>query len=384
LKARRRRSQLGSLRLEGATWSLRYRELGADPETGRPTRREREVKLGTTSTLRSRAAARRAADLIVERVSPALVTRGTRLEVREYLERRYLPFRVALAKPGTRAVFASYARKWIAPAFSGRFLHEVDNGAAQEFIARLAGAGLVSSTIRSVVALLKRMLEAAIAEGYAASSLDKRSLTFPAVSTVQAAPRCFTIEESRRIIAAAEQPWRALYQILAATGLRIGEVLALEWRHCDFANRRLLIRQGAARGRLQTLKSKNSRADVEIPEQLVEALQLYRAVHRANAENLLFPSPRGGPLGADGVRSYHFAPLLKRLGIAHGGFHAFRHGHATNLFAAGASAPTVRQMLRHGDIRTTLRYTHTTDADRRAASDAIGQALGSVSIEAQK
>lgn len=363
-RAQRQEYRRGSVRLEGKTWRYRIRVDG----------RERNVRLGSSSELRSHAAARRAADLVLERLAPRDVLPGSRIQASAYFERYLRAY--AYAKPSTRAAFATIVRKHLAPHFAGRSLEEIDPRAAQDLITALAAANLARSSIRNILALLKRILEAAVLEGYAASAINLRALKLPALIEVKLEPRCFSVEESQRIIAAAAWPWRALYACLAFCGLRSGEALGLAWSHVDFARRRLLIRQAAACGRLQTLKSKNSRADLELPEQLAAILKAYRGQWTRNAEDLLFPSPQGGPLWASGVRRHHLKPLLEELSIPYGGFHAFRHGAATNLFALGASAPTVRQMLRHGDIRTTLRYVHTSDADMRAASDAIGAAIG--------
>ena len=380
-RAERRRSQRGSLRLEGKTWRYRLRVEEFDPVTGESTTRVRNLKLGTSSELRSLAAARRAADLVLERLSPRDVLPGTRIQASAYFERYLRTY--AYAKPSTRAAFATIVRKHLAPHFVGRSLEEIDQRAAQDLITTLAAGKLARSSIRNIVALLKRILEAAVREDYAALAINLRELKLPALIAVELEPRCFSVEESRRIIAAAPWPWRALYACLAYCGLRSGEALGLAWSHVDFKNRRLLIRQAASCGRLQTLKSKNSRADLELPEQLAAILKAYRGEWTQNADDLLFPSPQGGPLWASGVRRHHLKPLLEELSIPYGGFHAFRHGAATNLFAIGASAPTVRQMLRHGDIRTTLRYAHTSDADTRAASDAIGAALGGTKTQAE-
>jgi integrase len=370
----RRRSQQGSVELQGRTWSLRLRVDEINPATAAPIRRERKVRLGSTSEIRSRAQARRAADLIVERLCPREIIPGTRIRASEYFD-RYRQRRIALAKPATRAAFGTYVSKHLEPEFRALSLEQIDIGAAQKLIARLAGEGLARSTIRGILALLKRIIETAQLEGFAASALNLKHLTFPSVVSAEIPPRCFTLEESSRIIEAAAWPWRALYAILAYTGLRSGEALGIAWQHVDFANRRLLIRQAAASGHLQTLKSKNSRADLAMPAPLAQILERYRAEWQDNPAGLLFPAPRGGVLWSSGVRRAHLAPLLKRLGVPHGSFHAFRHGMATNLFAAGASAPTVRLLLRHGDIHTTLRYSHTTDEQLRSASDAVGLAL---------
>jgi site-specific recombinase XerD len=60
-------------------------------------------------------------------------------------------------------------------------------------------------------------------------------------------------------------------------------------------------------------------------------------------------------------------PIRERLGIARGGFHAFRHGLGTALMRDGASARVVQQQLGHSDLRMMARYAHVVSQDQRTA-----------------
>jgi site-specific recombinase XerD len=110
-------------------------------------------------------------------------------------------------------------------------------------------------------------------------------------------------------------------------------------------------------------------------------LENFRSDWTPNEAGLLFAN-RGAPYWSSNVRRYHFHPLLERLGIPRGGLHAFRHGHATNLFASGVSAPTVKGMLRHGDIKVTLGYTHMASSEQRAAAESASALLHKPKAEA--
>ena len=61
-------------------------------------------------------------------------------------------------------------------------------------------------------------------------------------------------------------------------------------------------------------------------------------------------------------------PLLKRLGIPRGGFHAIRHGVASALLADGATPAVVQKQLRHSDAKITLGiYGHVVGDQQRTA-----------------
>ena len=73
----------------------------------------------------------------------------------------------------------------------------------------------------------------------------------------------------------------------------------------------------------------------------------------------------------DVVRADILKPVLDKLGIAEGAFHAFRHGHATNLFSVGTNPKADQDLMGHADIKTTMGYTHSVTADQRRAVDSV-------------
>ncbi len=290
----------------------------------------------------------------------------------EHYQRAY----VAILKPASRAAFGCYLRRHLVPHLAVTWLHEIDLSAVQQLIAHLAGLRLARGTIRGVVNLLRRMLSRAALEGYAATPIGARAVTLPKLTGVEYVARSFSASETSAILAAAAEPWATLYAIYAHMGLRAGEALGLTWAHVDFERSGLLVRQSANRGQIQSLKSRNSRADLPMPEELVKRLVAYRKIWKPNVLGLLFANRRGEPLWSGSVRRDQLAPLLQRLGIEHAGLHAWRHALASDLFRAGVGAPAVKAFLRHGDIATTLRYSRTTLADLRAAISALGAMRG--------
>src|SRR5258707_15847620 len=83
---------------------------------------------------------------------------------------------------------------------------------------------------------------------------------------------------------------------------------------------------------------------------------------------LLFIKRRGRPYSANKLRSKVLLPLLVKLGIPRGGFHATRHGVTSALLADGATPAVVRKQLRHSDQRITLGvYAHVIGDQQRSA-----------------
>jgi integrase len=285
----------------------------------------------------------------------------------ETFARIYLTEIIALMKPAAARSASSIIVRHVIPLLGHYRLEEISGGVPQAFVAQLHGRELARKSIINALVVLAGMLDHALEQNYrGVQRLSRASLKLPPPDLV-AGERWYLPEESAKVIDAAEGQWRVLYAMMAYMGLRIAEALGLTWQHVDLEARIVRIRQAVVLGRVQTLKSKNSQADLPLPETLGSILGEYRKSWRPNDHGLLFVSRNGGPLWADSVRQYQLAPLLARLGLKRGGFHAFRHGVATNLFAAGAAPPTVRAMLRHARLETTMGYTHTVLEDARLA-----------------
>ena len=278
-------------------------------------------------------------------------------------------------KPSAAKSARSVARNNIIPTIGKYRLDEITGQVPQLMINAMRQRGNSRKTIRNAIAQLSAILTAARGWGYIAAKFDWDTLFIP-VEDAEKEIRCFTPDESQRIIDNSPEPWGLCFALMAYLGLRSGEALALTWANVDFENRVLRVRQSTWCGRIQTVKSKTSRRDLPLPEALITMLAAYRGRWRSNDHGLLFTNHWGNPISANYVRRKVFHPIRERLGIARGAFHAFRHGHATTMFSEGCANPKVVQdSMGHSDIKTTMRYTHAISNDRRDAVERATQAF---------
>lgn len=138
------------------------------------------------------------------------------------------------------------------------------------------------------------------------------------------------------------------------------------------------------RGQIQTVKSRKGNRRFAISSELVEHLTVFLRSWHPNALGLLFATSNGTPWDHSLVRKRKFHPLLKELGIAQCGFHAFRHGNATLLDQLGAPMAVRQNRLGHADAQTTMNYTHTVTADERRIADELGRILHVTARNEQK
>ncbi len=152
-----------------------------------------------------------------------------------------------------------------------------------------------------------------------------------------------------------------LYVCALTMGLRMGEVLGLQWSDIDFVNRRMQIcrslyvmpKKGLL---LKTPKTKTSIRNIPIPDLAYDAL----IEHRRNTmgTNFVFTTENGTPFSPRNILKY-FQRELKRLELPVIPFHNLRHSCASFHLAAGTSPKFVQELLGHSTVAFTLhKYSH--------------------------
>jgi integrase len=178
----------------------------------------------------------------------------------------------------------------------------------------------------------------------------------------------------------------ALWALLAATGVRRGEALALRWADVDLEAKRIAIRRSLTPDlRFEEPKSGSART-LGLDERTAMVLREHRrhqaaerlAMGRAYAEHdLLFANHLGEPLHAGSI-SQQFAVRVRRAGVPKLRMHDLRHTHASLMLAAGVHPKVVSDRLGHSSISITLDlYSHVTPGlDEQAAERAAGLVFG--------
>lgn len=192
---------------------------------------------------------------------------------------------------------------------------------------------------------------------------------------------CFSIEEQRRIEGyILNSKCGKLYGVIIClyTGLRIGELLALEWSDIDFKKEELHIcktcydgkdKQGKFTRLIDEPKTVSSNRTFPIPKQLVAILKKMRK----NSKSTYVISK--GEKGIF-VRSYQrsFELILKKLDIERKGFHSLRHTFATRALECGMDVKTLSEILGHKNPNVTLnRYAHSLMEHKKSMMNKLGR-----------
>lgn len=257
-----------------------------------------------------------------------------------------------------------YSVKRLASHFTGRELHTLTAADITRYTAQRRHDGAASGTINKELGTLS-----------AALNWAQRDLGWnvpnPVIGRKPQEPegriRWITRAEATALIAAANNEPKAPHlpdfiRLGLNTGMRCGEMLGLEWR-------RVGLQEGLIY--LEATHQKNGKiGSVPLNRQAREAI-LSRARFRAEfcpASPWVFAHKDGSRIKAV-KRS--FSTACQRAGIEDFHIHDLRHTCAAWLVQAGVSIREIAELLRHSDIRITMRYAHLSPDNVRAAVEAL-------------
>lgn len=171
----------------------------------------------------------------------------------------------------------------------------------------------------------------------------------------------FSPEEVWALVRAAGSKQDACMFLTAAfTGLRMGELLALEWRDIDFAGDAIRVRRSYnVHGGVGSPKSGKVRSVPMVPDVAEQLAALAGREDFVEPEELVFPGALGRFQDASSVR-VRYRGALERAELRPLRFHDLRHTFGT-LAVRRAEVPAVQAWMGHSDIQTTMRYVHHRD-----------------------
>ena len=174
----------------------------------------------------------------------------------------------------------------------------------------------------------------------------------------------------------------AMFYLELVSGIRKGELVALQWEDLNVTEKTISVSKQATKDETGTLvvtrpKTENSVRQISIPQEAVELLIQEHTKHPDNP--WLFPSSRTGAMfHPDSVATLH-QRILKGAGLEHLRFDDLRHTFATLALQNGVDIKTVSAMLGHYDAGFTLRtYTHTTRQKQDEAAQTMGNLMAQV------
>ena len=225
--------------------------------------------------------------------------------------------------------------KWILPAIGNLPLANVDNLSVKPLVETMSAAGLSPRTVNKYVEHVKQVVESLRGpngEPIHHKKWDAETMDLPIVEHAeQKRPslRASTISELIRESSGQEQ---ALYVLLAATGMRVSEALAVESSHFTNDGHTINVEQQVMKDSariVKYLKTAAAKRQVDLHPNVAEYLRCYAA----GRSGLLFPTANGTPHLYGNLADRWLTPRLVEMGLDEKGmgWHSFKRFRKTWL-----------------------------------------------------
>jgi len=176
----------------------------------------------------------------------------------------------------------------------------------------------------------------------------------------------------------------ALFRLLAFSGMRKGEALALTWDDLNFKEGEIRINKALSRGEenrlyVKTTKTKSSIRAIKLDKVTMDILKVWQKQQKEDflvlgyntlqPKQLVFSNERNEYLQPTKTRKW-MLQVQKKYDLVKITTHGLRHTHCSLLFEAGVSIKEVQDRLGHSDIQTTLNiYTHVTEKAKEVVAE---------------
>ncbi|MBR1749888.1 MAG: site-specific integrase [Ruminococcus sp.] len=277
-------------------------------------------------------------------------------------------------KESTLANYRLKLKKHIIPSFGSISCFALGSKEIYGFINSKIAAGLSVRYVSDILVLMKSLFKYAAREYGIKNVFDGIALPKKQQKEVRILTKD---EESSLKMYISESPSLVGMGIALTmyTGLRIGELCALQWSYIDLKNRTLTVRKtiqriqninGDSKTKLVITepKSARSRRTIPIPECMIGMLRRFKA------DDSCFLLTGGDKPMEPRALQYRFARLLKKLSLPHIHYHALRHRFSTSAIELGFDVKTLSEILGHSSVELTMRlYVHSSFERKRVCMD---------------
>lgn len=274
----------------------------------------------------------------------------------------------------TMATYVSQLNVHILPTLGESSLTSISNADVRAWLADLIDIGVGSTTLRQSLRLLRAILEDALNAGLCSHNATKG---VSIAKQVKKKAKALTPEQVKALAAECGK-YGNLIELLAATGLRINEALALQVGDVDFDGAKLHVSRTwtmTASGK-KILGATKSREDRSISLSGQMLVLLKPLTSSKSKSDFIFTGANGDALDYGYFRRAYFTRAVKNLGLDEVTIHWLRHTCASMLIRIGAPITTISEILGHSSIKITLEtYSHWYEGDSAAWLQKLGTSM---------
>ena len=322
------------------------------------------------------------ADEYMHKLKNGLVNNFENIAIQELMQTWLFDFlhNSSKIKPSTFQRYEGVYRNYVKDSeISGLKVHNTNIIQLQTFYNKLSKEGYTYSQIVTLNKVLKVFFNWCIINGYAIKNpcinIEIKGNKSNIINNKRKEVEILTEQEITIIKDYIKgSDFELLFLLDLATGLRQGELLALDWEHIDINKKEIKIDRSVKEVYIyddeetkhietvfQTPKTINSFRTIPIPEVIIKVIKKYD-----NKQGLLFHDSENKPLKGKNV-STQWRKILKECNIPHKKFHAIRHTYGSMLLKNGVDIETVGELMGHSAVSITQIYLHSTGNQKQDA-----------------
>jgi len=248
------------------------------------------------------------------------------------------------------------------PFFGKLLVHQITTHHVEQYKARTLKGGIARKTLNNRLAVLSKCMTTAY-------DWLKIQGVQPKIALLKCPPpttNYLSADECELLLSNAEGTAREMMLMALRTGMRQGEIRALQWPSIDWENRLITVRH-SLNDRTKKLESPKSNRERHIPMDVDVYGILFE---RKKGTGYVFLNEDGGPYDSQRIIR-RLKDVRKQIGLRNFGWHSLRHTFASQLAVKGVPLHVVQKLLGHSTITTTMRYAHVAPSALRAAIDML-------------
>ena len=268
---------------------------------------------------------------------PVRITVGDALD-------QFLDSKLRTRELSTYRGYKSAVEYHLRPEFGEMLLNEFTTARIREWIASVE---ISNKSINNVLIPLRGICADAFSDGV----IDRDPMArIQNLSHRSPEPDPFSLDEVRKILAAAERQVLNFFQFAFFTGLRTSELIAIEWSDVELDKSVAHIRRAIVLGQTKRPKTVSSERDVVLLEPAIEALKAQQPITRFKAGRIFYNPKTGKPWAKDEqIRNGAWKPIMKRAGVRYRSAYNTRHTYASMMLTAGENPMWVAHQMGHSD-----------------------------------
>lgn len=326
--------------------------------------------------------------LLAERITEinsGTYTQPQKILFREFAEKWLQDYAFVVVKDSTFRLYRSAVKNHIRPELGHYPVPQITARIVQQFLSSLLKAGKTPKTVNNVLVLLKTMLKHACEWGYAKTNPTSTIKQF----RVEHQEMDFLeLHEIQLLLKYSDEPFRTIFLTAVLTGMRRGEIFALQWQDIDWNSSRIFVRRSlywqtndemaerknVKRWKFVSPKTERSCRTIVMSPILKKALQIHRISSPVSELDLVFCNKKGNPLDPDNLVKREFHTALDRAGLRRIRFHDLRHTYTSILISKNFNIKFIQSQVGHASIVTTIdRYGHLFQIDNEGAGKKIDE-----------